>query len=87
MLDTIATIFDQVDELMREVVNKEVMRMLREQVKKNREIAYLMKQVLVIEEEKARKRRREQDKKWLRRNYDKRWEKEEQRKRKEEEDR
>ena len=87
MLDTIATIFDQADELMREVVNKEVMRMLREQVKKNREIAYLMKQVLVIEEEKARKRRREQDKKWLRRNYDKRWEKEEQRKRKEEEDR
>ena len=72
MLDTIATIFDQADELMREVVNKEVMRMLREQVKKNREIAYLMKQVLVIEEEKARKRRREQDKKWLRRNYDKR---------------
>ena len=87
MLDTIATIFDQADELMREVVNKKVMRMLREQVKKNREIADLMKQVLVIEEEKARKRRREQDKKWLRRNYDKRWEKEEQRKRKEEENR
>jgi len=55
---------------MKEVRNKNVMRMLREQVRKNREIiAELMKQVIVIEEEKARKRRRKQDKKQVRRDY------------------
>jgi len=57
-----ATMLDQIDELMRGVGEEEVMRMLKKQVRKNKEIiADLTKQELVIEEEKARRRRREQD--------------------------
>ena len=57
-----AIMLDQIDELMRGLGEEEVMRMLKKQVRKNREIiADLTKQELAIEEEKARKRRREQD--------------------------
>ena len=60
------------------VRNKKVMRMLREQVRKNGEIiAELMKQVIIIEEEKARKRRMKQDRKQVRRDYNEKWKKEE----------
>jgi len=52
------------------VRNKKVMRMLREQVRKNGEIiTELMKQVIIIEGEKARKRRMKQDRKQVRRDY------------------
>ena len=81
-----AIMLDQIDELMRGLGEEEVMRMLKKQVRKNREIiADLTKQELAIEEEKARKRRREQDREQVRRDYKERWEEEEQRKRKERE--
>ena len=66
------------------VRNKKVMRMLREQVRKNGEIiAELMKQVIIIEGEKARKRRMKQDRKQVRRDYNEKWKEEEQKRRKE----
>jgi len=66
------------------VRNKKVMRMLREQVRKNGEIiAELMKQVIIIEGEKARKRRIKQDRKQVRRYYNEKWKEEEQKRRKE----
>ena len=66
------------------VRNKKVMRVLREQVRKNGEIiAELMKQVIIIEGEKARKRRMKQDRKQVRRDYNEKWEEEEQKRRKE----
>ena len=67
------TIFDQADELMREVGKEEVMRMLKEQVRKNGEIIVeLTKQVLAIKKKKAKRRRREQDRKQVKRDYEKR---------------
>lgn len=52
------------------VRNKKAIRILREQMRKNGEvIAELIEQVIVIEEEKARKRRRKQDRKQTRRDY------------------
>jgi len=66
------------------VRNKKVMRMLREQVRKNGEIiAELMKQVIIIEGEKARKRRMKQDRKQVRKDYNEKWKEEEQKRRKE----
>ena len=51
-----AIMLDQIDELMRGLGEEEVMRMLKKQVRKNREIiADLTKQKLVIEKEKARR--------------------------------
>ena len=67
------TIFDQADELMREAEKEEVMRMLKEQVRKNGEIIVeLTKQVLAIKKKKAKRRRREQDRKQVKRDYKKR---------------
>ena len=67
------TIFDQVDELIRKVEKEEVMRILKKQVRKNGEIIVeLTKQVLEIKKEKARRRRRKQDRKQVRRDYEER---------------
>jgi len=58
---------------MRGVGKEEVMRMLKKQVRKNREIIVkLTKQVLAIKKKKAKKRRREQDRKQVKRDYEER---------------
>jgi len=58
------TMFDQIDELMREVKGEKVMIMLKKQVRKNREIIVeLTKQVMAIKEKKSREEERKNKRK------------------------
>jgi len=58
------TMFDQIDELMREVKGEKVMIMLKKKVRKNREIIVeLTKQVMAIKEKKSREEERKNKRK------------------------
>ena len=93
MSDTITTnsfnpeIFNQVnvEGLIRDVGEEEVMRLLKKVVENNQKILELQKQLVVVRMN-AEKKRREQEKEWLRQKYNEKWKKEEQRKRQEEKD-
>ena len=72
--------------LIRDVGEEEVMKLLKKVVENNQKILELQKQLVVAVRMDAEKKRREQEKEWLRQKYNERWKKEEQRRRQEEKD-
>ena len=69
------------EELIRDVREKEVMRLLKQMIENNKMILKLQTQVLKLQEAEKRKKRRKQERKWRKREYNKKWEEEEQRRR------